>query len=43
MELCWHMAAKLRLNCGVNLDESGILKKYGVKVLGTQIPGNSKD
>lgn len=27
------------LNCGVNLDESGILKKYGVNVLGTQIPG----
>jgi len=27
------------LNCGVNLDESGILQKYGVNVLGTQIPG----
>jgi carbamoyl-phosphate synthase large subunit len=27
------------LNCGVKLDESGILKKYGVNVLGTQIPG----
>ena len=27
------------LNCGVNLDDSGILQKYGVKVLGTQIPG----
>ncbi|MDP2667750.1 MAG: ATP-grasp domain-containing protein, partial [Nitrosopumilaceae archaeon] len=27
------------LNCGVKLDELGILKKYGVKVLGTQIPG----
>ena len=27
------------LNCGVNLDDSGILKKYGVNVLGTQIPG----
>ena len=27
------------LNCGVKLDEMGILKKYGVKVLGTQIPG----
>jgi len=27
------------LNCGVNLDELGILKKYDVKVLGTQIPG----
>lgn len=27
------------LNCGVNLDESGILKKYGVNVLGTQIKG----
>jgi carbamoyl-phosphate synthase large subunit len=30
------------LNCGVNLDESGILKKYGVNVLGTQIPGIQK-
>ncbi len=27
------------LNCGVKLDESGILKKYGVNVLGTQIAG----
>ena len=27
------------LNCGVKLDEAGILEKYGVKVLGTQIPG----
>ena len=27
------------LNCGVKIDESGILKKYGVTVLGTQIPG----
>ncbi len=27
------------LNCGVNLDELGILKKYGTKVLGTQISG----
>jgi len=27
------------LNCGVKLDEAEILKKYGVKVLGTQIPG----
>ena len=27
------------LNCGVKLDELGILKKYGVKVLGTQISG----
>ena len=27
------------LNCGVNLDESGILQKYGINVLGTQIPG----
>ena len=27
------------LNCGVKLEESGVLKKYGVKVLGTQIPG----
>ena len=27
------------LNCGVKLDESGILSKYGVKVLGTQVPG----
>ncbi len=27
------------LNCGVTLEESGILKKYDVSVLGTQIPG----
>jgi len=27
------------LNCGVKLDESNILQKYGVKVLGTQIAG----
>ena len=27
------------LNCGVKLEEFGILKKYGVKVLGTQIAG----
>ena len=27
------------LNCGVNLDEAEILKKYGVNVLGTQING----
>ncbi len=27
------------LNCGVKIDESGILKKYGVSVLGTQISG----
>ena len=27
------------LNCGVKLDEFGILKKYGIKVLGTQVPG----
>jgi len=27
------------LNCGVKLEEFGILKKYGVKVLGTQITG----
>jgi carbamoyl-phosphate synthase large subunit len=27
------------LNCGVKLEEFGILKKYGVKVLGTQIGG----
>ena len=33
------------LNCGVNLDESGILQKYDVKVLGTQIQGikNTED
>jgi carbamoyl-phosphate synthase large subunit len=30
------------LNCGVNLEESGILQKYGVNVLGTQIPGIKK-
>ncbi|HXX05735.1 MAG TPA: carbamoyl-phosphate synthase (glutamine-hydrolyzing) large subunit, partial [Candidatus Bathyarchaeia archaeon] len=27
------------LNCGVRLEDLGILKKYGVKVLGTQIKG----
>ena len=27
------------LNCGVKLDEAGMLEKYGIKVLGTQIPG----
>ena len=27
------------LNCGVKLDEFDVLKKYGVSVLGTQIPG----
>jgi carbamoyl-phosphate synthase large subunit len=27
------------LNCGVKLDDLGILKKYGVRVLGTQIKG----
>jgi len=27
------------LNCGVKIDESGILKKYGISVLGTQVPG----
>ena len=26
------------LNCGVKLDESEVFKKYGIKVLGTQIP-----
>ncbi|MEO2264546.1 MAG: carbamoyl-phosphate synthase (glutamine-hydrolyzing) large subunit [Nitrosopumilus sp.] len=33
------------LNCGVNLDDSDILQKYGVKVLGTQIEGikNTED
>lgn len=30
------------LNCGVNLEESGILQKYGVNVLGTQIKGIQK-
>jgi carbamoyl-phosphate synthase large subunit len=30
------------LNCGVNLDDAGILQKYGVNVLGTQIPGIKK-
>jgi carbamoyl-phosphate synthase large subunit len=33
------------LNCGVNLEESGILQKYNVKVLGTQVQGikNTED
>jgi len=30
------------LNCGVKLDELGILKKYGIKVLGTPISGIKK-
>ncbi len=30
------------LNCGVKLEEAGILQKYGIKVLGTQIPGIQK-
>jgi carbamoyl-phosphate synthase large subunit len=30
------------LNCGVSLDDAGILTKYGIKVLGTQIPGIKK-
>ena len=30
------------LNCGVNLGESGILHKYGVRVLGTSIQGIQK-
>ena len=33
------------LNCGVKLEESGILQKYGVRVLGTQVQGikNTED
>ena len=33
------------LNCGVKLEEAGILKKYDVKVLGTQVDGikNTED
>ena len=27
------------LNCGVQLGQSGILKKYGIKVLGTPLSG----
>ena len=27
------------LNCGVRLDDAGVLEKYGVRVLGTQVPG----
>ncbi|MFZ1076013.1 MAG: carbamoyl-phosphate synthase (glutamine-hydrolyzing) large subunit [Nitrosotalea sp.] len=27
------------LNCGVKLEEMGVLKKYGVRVLGTQVAG----
>ena len=27
------------LNCGVKLEETGILKKYDINVLGTQVPG----
>lgn len=33
------------LNCGVRLEEGGVLQKYGVSVLGTQVPGirNTED
>lgn len=33
------------LNCGVKLEESGVLKKYGVRVLGTAVDGikNTED
>ena len=27
------------LNCGVKLEEFGVLKKYGIRVLGTQVTG----
>ncbi len=27
------------LNCGVKLEEAHVLKKYGIQVLGTQVPG----
>ena len=27
------------LNCGVTLDDEGVLNKYGIKVLGTPITG----
>ena len=30
------------LNCGVKLDETDVLKKYGINVLGTQVPGIQK-
>lgn len=30
------------LNCGVNLDKSGVLKRYGIAVLGTPISGIKK-
>ena len=30
------------LNCGVKLDESDVLRKYGINVLGTQVPGIKK-
>ena len=30
------------LNCGIKLDETDVLKKYGINVLGTQIPGIKK-
>ena len=31
------MGGQTALNCGVALHDSGVLQKYGVKVLGTQI------
>ena len=30
------------LNCGIKLDETDVLKKYGINVLGTQVPGIKK-
>ena len=30
------------LNCGVKLEEAGILQKYGINVLGTQVSGIKK-
>ncbi|MFQ5573759.1 MAG: carbamoyl-phosphate synthase large subunit, partial [Nitrosopumilaceae archaeon] len=30
------------LNCGVKLEETDVLKKYGINVLGTQVPGIEK-
>lgn len=37
------MGGQTGLNCGLELENKGILKKYGVKVLGTQVWGGGAD
>ena len=43
MALCLAYGGQTALNCGVKLDETDVLKKYGIHVLGTQIPGIQKN